>query len=92
MPDFGAYQNEIYLAGLSGRLPALPMRAVGRSVEHLELRSKRVPACSPGSRLFLARGISQRTAGKARAIEGLTAWHVLTCEFKFLFRVRLYLP
>jgi lactate 2-monooxygenase len=26
MPDFGAYQNEIYLAGLSGRLPALPMR------------------------------------------------------------------
>lgn len=26
MPDFGAYQNEIYLAGLSGRLPAFPMR------------------------------------------------------------------
>ena len=26
MPDFGAYQNEIYLAGLSGRLPQFPMR------------------------------------------------------------------
>src|ERR1700685_3914846 len=26
MPDFGVYQNEIYLAGLSGRLPAFPMR------------------------------------------------------------------
>ena len=26
MPDFGAYQNEIYLAGLSGRLPSFPMR------------------------------------------------------------------
>ena len=26
MPDFGAYQNEIYLAGLSGRLPRFPMR------------------------------------------------------------------
>ncbi|HKN26749.1 MAG TPA: alpha-hydroxy-acid oxidizing protein [Roseiarcus sp.] len=26
MPDFGAYQNEIYLAGLSGRLPPFPMR------------------------------------------------------------------
>jgi lactate 2-monooxygenase len=25
MPDFGAYQNEIYLAGLSGRLPRFPM-------------------------------------------------------------------
>jgi lactate 2-monooxygenase len=25
-PDFGAYQNEIYLAGLSGRLPWFPMR------------------------------------------------------------------
>jgi lactate 2-monooxygenase len=24
--DFGAYQNEIYLAGLSGRLPSFPMR------------------------------------------------------------------
>jgi lactate 2-monooxygenase len=26
VPDFGAYQNEIYLAGLSGRLPRFPMR------------------------------------------------------------------
>jgi len=26
MPDFGAYQNEIYLAGLSGRLPRFPIR------------------------------------------------------------------
>ena len=26
MPDFGAYQNEIYLDGLSGRLPSFPMR------------------------------------------------------------------
>ena len=26
MPDFGAYQNEIYLAGLSGHLPSFPMR------------------------------------------------------------------
>ena len=26
MPDFGAYQNEIYLAGLSGRVPSFPMR------------------------------------------------------------------
>jgi lactate 2-monooxygenase len=26
MPDFGSYQNEIYLAGLSGRLPSFPMR------------------------------------------------------------------
>ena len=26
MPDFGAYQNEIYLAGFSGRLPRFPMR------------------------------------------------------------------
>jgi lactate 2-monooxygenase len=26
MPDFGAYQNEIYIAGLSGRLPRFPMR------------------------------------------------------------------
>jgi hypothetical protein len=26
MPDFGAYQNEIYLAGLAGRLPQFPMR------------------------------------------------------------------
>ncbi len=26
MPDFGAYQNEIYLAGLSGRLPSFPTR------------------------------------------------------------------
>jgi lactate 2-monooxygenase len=26
MPDYGAYQNEIYLAGLSGRLPRFPMR------------------------------------------------------------------
>ena len=26
MPDFGVYQNEIYLAGLSGRLPSFPMR------------------------------------------------------------------
>ena len=26
MPDFGAYQNEIYLAGLHGRLPSFPMR------------------------------------------------------------------
>ena len=26
MPDFGAYQNEIYFAGLSGRLPQFPMR------------------------------------------------------------------
>ena len=25
MPDYGAYQNEIYLAGLSGRLPQFPM-------------------------------------------------------------------
>jgi len=26
MPDYGAYQNEIYFAGLSGRLPQFPMR------------------------------------------------------------------
>src|ERR1700693_5203194 len=26
MPDFGAYQHEIYLAALSGRLPSFPMR------------------------------------------------------------------
>jgi lactate 2-monooxygenase len=26
MPDFGTYQNEIYLAGPSGRLPSFPMR------------------------------------------------------------------
>jgi lactate 2-monooxygenase len=26
MPDFGAYQNEIYLAGLSGLLPSFPVR------------------------------------------------------------------
>ena len=26
MPDFGAYQNEIYLAGVSGHPPSFPMR------------------------------------------------------------------
>jgi isopentenyl diphosphate isomerase/L-lactate dehydrogenase-like FMN-dependent dehydrogenase len=26
VPDYGAYQNEIYLGGLSGRLPRFPMR------------------------------------------------------------------
>ncbi len=26
MPDYGAYQNEIYLGGLAGRLPQFPMR------------------------------------------------------------------
>ncbi len=34
MPDFGAYQNEIYLAGLSGRLPQFPMH-----FDELEMRA-----------------------------------------------------
>ena len=31
MPDFGAYQNEIYLAGLSGRLPRFPFPQPGNT-------------------------------------------------------------
>jgi lactate 2-monooxygenase len=40
MPDFGAYQNEIYLAGVSGHPPLFPMRFD-------ELEAKAMRRCRP---------------------------------------------
>jgi lactate 2-monooxygenase len=41
MPDFGAYQNEIYIAGLSGRLPSFP-----GAFDELEAKAHAaMPAC-----------------------------------------------
>jgi lactate 2-monooxygenase len=57
MPDFGAYQNEIYLAGLSGRLRRFPI-----SLDDLEAKAHAAMAESLVS--YVAGGCGRATVAK----------------------------
>ena len=59
MPDFGAYQNEIYLAGLSGRLPPFPMRFD-------ELEAKAHAAMPASLRLVCRRWLRRRAYARGQ--------------------------
>jgi lactate 2-monooxygenase len=66
MPDFGAYQNEIYLAGLSGRLPSFPMR-----FDELEAKAH---AAMPASLLsYVAGGCGDERTQEAN-VEAFDKW------------------
>jgi isopentenyl diphosphate isomerase/L-lactate dehydrogenase-like FMN-dependent dehydrogenase len=66
MPDFGAYQNEIYVAGLSGRLPSYPMR-------FSELEAKAHAAMPAGLVSYVAGGCGDERTQEAN-VEAFDKW------------------
>jgi len=57
-PAFGDFQNEIYLAGLTGRLPALPM-------SYAELERRAAQALPPSVVSYVAGGAGDETTQRA---------------------------
>ena len=68
MPNFGDYQNEIYIAGLSGVVPSFPMR-----FEELEARAREAMPASVVS--YVAAGCGdERTQDANVAAFGKWVW------------------
>jgi lactate 2-monooxygenase len=73
MPDFGAYQIEIYLAGLSGRLPSFPMRFG-------ELEAK-AHAAMPASLVFYVAGGCGDERTQEANVEAFDKWGLMPRMF-----------
>ncbi|MFF0146521.1 isopentenyl diphosphate isomerase/L-lactate dehydrogenase-like FMN-dependent dehydrogenase [Amycolatopsis sulphurea] len=58
MPSFGDYQNEIYLAGLAGRVPSLPMA-------YTELEARAAQALPPSVLSYVAGGAGNERTQRA---------------------------
>jgi lactate 2-monooxygenase len=66
---YGDYQNEIYLAGLSGGIPPLPVDAKG-------LETRAVQALSPAVASYVQGGCGDELTQR-RNVEGFSAWGIV---------------
>ncbi|MBB4687528.1 lactate 2-monooxygenase [Amycolatopsis jiangsuensis] len=73
MPSFGDYQNEIYLAGLTGRVPTLPMA-------YAELEARAAQALPPSVLSYVAGGAGDEHTQRANA-EAFSRWGLLPRMF-----------
>ena len=65
-PGFGDFQNEIYLAGLTGRLPALPM-------SYAELERRAAQALPPSVVSYVAGGAGDEATQRAN-VDAFGRW------------------
>jgi isopentenyl diphosphate isomerase/L-lactate dehydrogenase-like FMN-dependent dehydrogenase len=72
-PAFGDFQNEIYLAGLTGRLPALPMSYAG-------LERRAAQALPPSVVSYVAGGAGDETTQRAN-VEAFGRWGLVPRMF-----------
>ncbi|MDT8910696.1 alpha-hydroxy-acid oxidizing protein [Amycolatopsis sp. PS_44_ISF1] len=72
-PDFGDFQNEIYFAGLTGRLPALPM-------VYRELETRAAQALPPSVLSYVAGGAGDEATQRGNA-EAFGDWGLVPRMF-----------
>ncbi|HWD02181.1 MAG TPA: alpha-hydroxy-acid oxidizing protein [Amycolatopsis sp.] len=73
MPHYGDFQNEIYFAGLTGRLPTLPMA-------YAELESRAAHALPPSILSYVAGGAGDEHTQRAN-VEAFSRWGLVPRMF-----------